>query len=158
MSPQALDKLETLFVNVTAEDGAARHQEWLRRLADDYFGFGAVELSYEGKTEGSWKQTALGAEACQAWKAQCLQKAQAKNTADGESFLHRFTAASGKVIQALEDKLIAAADAVGANIPIEASEHGPFLNSHYRHFHDAAKQQRYDVFQTILPSFGVLAA
>jgi hypothetical protein len=154
---QALDKLATLFVSLKQEDGKARHDEWIQRLASDYFGFGPVELSYEGKADGSWKDSALGA-AYQSWKTRCLQQAQEKKTSDGESFLHKFTAMSGKVVQALEDKLIAAADAVGANIPIEGASASHFLDSHYRHFHDAAKQQRHDVFQAILPSFGIVAA
>jgi hypothetical protein len=157
LSSQALDKLQTLFVSLTQEDGQARHAEWIKCLSDDYFGLGAVELSYEGKADGSWKQSALG-EAYQSWKSQCLQMAQDKKTSDGDSFLHRFSAMSGKIVQSLEDKLIAAADAVGANISIEAADHIPFLDSHYRHFHDAAKQQRHDVFQAILPSFGIVAA
>lgn len=157
LSPQMVDKLATLFVSITHENGKVRHDAWIERLANDYFGFGAVDLSYEGKADGSWKDSALG-EAYQSWKAQCLQKAHEKKTADGESFLHKFTAMSGKVVQTLEDKLIAAADAVGANIPIEADDPRDFLGSHYRHFHDAAKQQRHDVLQAILPLFGIVAA
>jgi hypothetical protein len=157
LSPQARDKLETVFASLTDEDGDARHLEWLNRLANDYFGFGAVNLSYEGKEEGSWKQNALG-DGYLSWREQCLQKAQTKAASVGQSFLDKFTAMSGKVAQTIEDKLTAAADAVGANIPIDAADPGPFLDSHYRHFHDAAKQQRHEVFQYILPSFGIVAA
>jgi hypothetical protein len=157
LSPQALDKLETLFAGLTLEDGAGRHAEWTSRLATDYFGFGAVTLAYEGKADGSWKDSALGA-AYRSWKERCLQQAQAHKESFGESILHKFTAMSGKVVQTLEDKMLAAADAVGANLPIDAVDPTPFLDSHYRHFHDAAKQQRYEVFQVILPSFGIVAA
>jgi hypothetical protein len=157
LNPHALDKLATLFAGLALEDGAARHAEWIKRLAEDYFGFGAVTLSYEGKAEGSWKDSALG-DAYRSWKAQCLQQAQEQKESFGESILHKFTAMSGKVVQTLEDKLSAAADAVGVNLPIEAGDPADFLDSHYRHFHDAAKQQRHDVFQTILPSFGIVAA
>jgi hypothetical protein len=157
LDPQALDKLATVFAGLALEDGAARHAEWIKRLAEDYFGFGAVTLAYEGKAEGSWKDSALG-DAYRSWKAQCLQQAQEQKESFGESILHKFTAMSGKVVQTLEDKLSAAADAVGVNLPIEAGDPAGFLDSHYRHFHDAAKQQRHDVFQTILPSFGIVAA
>jgi len=158
LSPKQVDELATMFASVTGADGDTRHQEWLRRLASGYFEFGAVDLSYEGKAAGSWKESALGAAAYQAWKAHCLQKAQEAVAASGESWLNKFLAASGKAAQEAKDKLIAAADAFGANVPIEAGDSGPFLESHYRRFHDAAKQQRHDVLQTILPSFEILAA
>jgi len=157
LTAPALDKLETLFVGLTQEDGHARHREWLRRLVEDYFGFGAVALGYEGKADGSWKDAALGP-AHRAWQNDCLDKAQDHCAAHGESFLHRFSAFSGKALQTLEDRLNAAADYFDANLPIEAGDHCLFLDSHYRHFHDAAKQQRFDVFQVILPSFGIVAA
>jgi hypothetical protein len=156
LSAEAQDKLGTIFVSVTDEDGEERHLEWLRRLASNYFGFGAVTLSYEATPEEAWKPSALGA-AYGKWQDKCVQAAQEKAESD-EGFLHKFMALSGKVVQSLEDKRSAAADAVGADIPIECTDHTPFLLSHYKHFHDAAKQQRHDVFMTILPSFGIVAA
>lgn len=156
LSPEAQDKLDTIFVSVTDEDGKARHAEWLRCLERDYFGFGAVTLRYEEKPEDAWKPSALGA-AYGTWQDKCVQAAQQKVDSD-EGFLHKFMALSGKVVQSMEDKRSAAADAVGADIPIECSDPAPFLDSHYKHFHDAAKQQRHDVFMSILPSFGIIAA
>jgi hypothetical protein len=158
LTPKQVDALATLFASVRDEDGEARHEVWLKRLASGHFEFGPVVLEYEGKAAGSWKESALGAEAYAAWKEECLQKAQHAVATSGESWLHKFLAVSGKAVQEARDKLIAAADAFGANTPIEAGEPGPFLVSHYRHFHDAAKQQRHEVLQTILPSFEILAA
>jgi hypothetical protein len=157
LSPKAQDKLATLFVSVTAEDGQTRHGEWLSRLASDYFGFGAVKLEYEGKENGSWKQMAVG-DAYLSWREQCLQQTHNKLKSDGHSFLDKFAAMSGKVVQSIGDKLTAAADAVGTDIPIDGADPALFLDSHYRHFHDAAKQQRHHVFLHILPAFGIVAA
>lgn len=151
------DKLQNLFENIVDEDGHIRHAAWLRRLADDYFGFGAVKLEYEGKAAGSWKHDALG-DAYLGWMATCEQMADEKIAGLGEKIWATLGTMSGKAFQSLLDKKAAVADRIGQDIPIDCGAEGDFLRSDYKKFHDAAKAQRHEVFMHILPSFGIVAA
>ncbi len=52
--------IEDLIRGTTHPDGEVRHQVWLRAVADGAFSFGAEEIAYRDKGEGSWKHIALG--------------------------------------------------------------------------------------------------
>lgn len=56
----AKQKLSTLFSSITDEEGEDRHKKWLEKIAQGYFGFPAVNLEYQAKDQGSWKQQATG--------------------------------------------------------------------------------------------------
>jgi|GEM_PF-142335 hypothetical protein len=60
LSDDIREKMKALIHEAKAPDGEVRHEAWLKRLKDDYFGFGKVDLTYVGKGEGSWKDRALG--------------------------------------------------------------------------------------------------
>ena len=42
------------------ESGDARHQVWLKKIADGAFSFGPAPVNYTAKGTGSWKYKALG--------------------------------------------------------------------------------------------------
>ncbi len=48
------------FKTFMEEDGEKRHKRWLVSIANGDFSFGAVELKFIAKGEGSWKYDALG--------------------------------------------------------------------------------------------------
>lgn len=53
-------KIEYLLRNIRDEDGEKRHKRWLEHIANGYFSFPAVNLTYIDKGAGSWKHGALG--------------------------------------------------------------------------------------------------
>lgn len=146
----ALAKFTNLFAKFDDNDGDVRHKRWLGALDSDYFGFGAVGLTYAGKGAGSWKHRALG-NVYLDWEASA-KKAAAENPEKVSLFQH-----VGAVLSDLSHRWEAMADNLGvepADYPFSES----FLTSDYKKFHDAASDQRYDVFRKILPSFGIHAA
>lgn len=54
--------LSRKFTEIVDEDGEKRHEEWTKALQEGEFEFGAVDLNYIPKGEGSWKHAALGTE------------------------------------------------------------------------------------------------
>jgi|CXWL01.1.fsa_nt_gi hypothetical protein len=54
------DKIEELFLSITDEDYDVRHQQWLEKIGNGFFGFTAVKLDYQAKGYNSWKYKALG--------------------------------------------------------------------------------------------------
>lgn len=56
----ARDKIKSLFLSISDEDGDRRHQQWLKKIAEGFFDFGAVKLEYLAKGDLSWKYKALG--------------------------------------------------------------------------------------------------
>jgi len=48
------------FETFRDEDGEERHQKWIDSIANGEFTFGAVQLEYIPKGEGSWKDEAIG--------------------------------------------------------------------------------------------------
>jgi hypothetical protein len=54
-------KIAKLF-ETTLGEGEARHRQWLDRIAQGYFSFGPVEVTYMPRGTGSWKHRALGTE------------------------------------------------------------------------------------------------
>jgi len=53
-------RLEELFSTIQDKKGEARHEMWLRHIADGAFSFGAEEVVYITDRPGSWKDQALG--------------------------------------------------------------------------------------------------
>lgn len=151
-------KLTDMFKHIQHDDGKVRHKEWIEAIANDHFGLrgGGVQLTYEGKYEGSWKHDALG-DAYIGWRKQCEESAKQRHEIHGESWLKKFTALSGKKMQSLVDKINAAADSLGSDIPIKCSSPENFLRSDYKKFHDAARAQRHELFEGILPKYGICA-
>ena len=148
----ARDRLATLLVGVTDEDGDVRLGHWLKALADDHFGFGAATPTYVGKGKGSWKHIALG-EFYLHW----LQGAQRHLDAiplEKRSLLQRIGA---KLLETGAEHTEALADHFNIeSITYPFNPH--FLASHYKRFHDAAEEQRFAVFKKILPRFGIYEA
>jgi hypothetical protein len=52
--------IRQLFESLTDNSGHARHRQWLGVIAAGQFSFGAAEIRYLPKGEGSWKHLALG--------------------------------------------------------------------------------------------------
>jgi hypothetical protein len=144
------NKITDMFVSITYLDGEVRHGKWLDALAGDHFGFGAIQLSYQGKGEGSWKGLALG-DTYLRWHQDALDAAG--KIVEDKSFFGRV----GAQIHNLAHRAEALADKIGVEQPVYSSAE-IFLSSNYKLFHDAARDQRYDVFGEILPRFGIFAA
>lgn len=156
LSKQQAALLASAFREIGDEDGDARHAQWQQRIADDYFGFGAQQLSYEGKC-GGWKHAALGA-AYPEWLKACDEKLAAHILTHGENWFEKIVIASGKKVQSALERTAAAADALGRDIPIVCGMPTSFLASDYKLFHDAAKEQRNVVLADLLPAAGIYAA
>ncbi len=149
--------IEHAIGTIRDPDGARRHAQWLALLAADRFALGAQQLDYEGGARGSWKQLALG-EAYVQWLDACKRKLAERVSAHGDSYVDRFLAFSGKEVQTLLDKTSAAADALGRDTPIECGSPSAFLDSDYKRFHDAAREQRNLVLGELLPRAGIYAS
>lgn len=139
-----------LFADFTSEDGDVRHKQWLEALRSDYFGFGAVELYYIGKGAGSWKHKALG-NAYLDWEA-AVKEADANNS-DRHSVFQQI----GALISDFGHRAEALQEHLGVE-PMNYPYTDEFFESDYKLFHDAASDQRYDIFRKILPAFGIYAA
>lgn len=150
LGPEMTAKFATLFATFDDEDGDLRHGLWIEALGEDCFGFGAVSLNYVGKGIGSWKHLALG-EIYLEWEA-LAKKALAVDTAKQSMFQH-----IGAALSDLEHKAEAISDKLGVE-PIDYPFTDAFLTSDYKKFHDAASDQRHDIFRKILPSFGIYAS
>jgi hypothetical protein len=57
---QAFQKIVDVMATTVDDDGEKRHRAWLNLIAQGYFGFAPIKLSYKAKGEGSWKHQALG--------------------------------------------------------------------------------------------------
>jgi len=57
MAEQDSKLLAELFQTITSSNGIERHQEWLKRIREGEFSFGAEEVYYD---ENEWIHTALG--------------------------------------------------------------------------------------------------
>ena len=55
-----MKKIRFLFKEIKEKDGEKRHEEWLKKINEDYFSFGPEEISYSGKGKNSWKKEAIG--------------------------------------------------------------------------------------------------
>lgn len=145
------ESLTTMFLKITDADENVRHKEWLAALASDHFGFGSVNLRYDGKGVGSWKHQALG-DRYIGWHQAARNTVVAQNTGSLSAFQR-----IGTSVVALAHKAEALADRVGIEPP--TYRYSPeFLTSNYKRFHDAVRDQRHAVFTQIFPSFGICAA
>lgn len=52
--------IEGLLRSINDDDGEERHKQWLKAISEGGFSFGAVELDYIAKGNGSWKHTSIG--------------------------------------------------------------------------------------------------
>ena len=140
----ARDKITDMLVKVHHTDGDVRHKAWTDALADDHFGFGAVDLHYQGKGKGSWKHQALG-DTYLKWQQAALDAMKANSNAN-TTLLARV----GAEIHSLAHR----AEAIGEMLGVEPAIYpfaAEFPTSNYKLFHDAARDQRYAVFGEILP-------
>lgn len=53
------DKIEEQFRSISDENGNDRHEKWIAKIGDGYFGFPPVKLDYRPKGVNSWKHQAL---------------------------------------------------------------------------------------------------
>ena len=60
MSEKDFKRFKRLIENILFVDGEERHKQWLKHIAEHYFSFGEIQLTYLAKGEGSWKHVALG--------------------------------------------------------------------------------------------------
>lgn len=144
------EKLTAMFRNIVHKDGDFRHKAWQDALTGDHFGFGTVNIPYEGKGVGSWKHHALG-DSYLEWHQEALD-AEAK-VVGGLSAFQRI----GAELRNVAHKAEALADRAGVE-PATYHYSPAFRTSNYKLFHDAARDQRHAVFAEILPSFGICAA
>ena len=157
LSREQAGLLSHAFETIRDEPGEVRHAKWIAMIADNHFGFGPQKLEYEGKSIGSWKHIALG-QGYVNWLDNCKASVDRHLGTNGDGLFDRLMAFGGKQVQSVLDKSAAAADALGRDIPIECTTAVPFLDSHYKHFHDAAKAQRYLVLNVLLPAASIYAA
>ncbi|MGN6527711.1 MAG: DUF6765 family protein [Burkholderiaceae bacterium] len=147
----ALPAVRRLVEALVAESGEQRLDGWLEAIAGDAFGFGPAHPRYVGKGEGSWKHLALGDDYL-TW----LQGAAAA--------LHRREqelAGWRRIGAALAEDVVHRTEALAVRLDLEEHSYRfseGFLASDYKRFHDAAEEQRYIVFRTILPRFGIHSA
>ncbi|HEX7686230.1 MAG TPA: DUF6765 family protein [Burkholderiaceae bacterium] len=147
----ALPAVRRLVEALVADSGEQRLEGWLEAIAGDAFGFGPALPRYVGKGEGSWKHLALGDDYL-TW----LQSAAAA--------LHRREqelAGWRRIGAALAEDVVHRTEALAVRLDLEEHSYRfseGFLASDYKRFHDAAEEQRYIVFRTILPRFGIHSA
>lgn len=154
LSDENKDKLIELFMATNDEDGESRNNRWLELINQNHFGFGAEAPLYIGKGSGSWKHQALGDEYL-AWTERCLQNMAGKEDLMSKfqrfgasnllNVLHKAEAMSSKVLSDAEPSIV-------------YKDAEVFLASSYKKFHDAAAEQRYDIFMRVLPKFGIIAS
>jgi hypothetical protein len=51
-----------MLQTITDDKGEARHQKWIRAIAEGQFSFGPAQITYAAKGKGSWKHAALQTE------------------------------------------------------------------------------------------------
>lgn len=144
-------KLTAMFLKAVDRDGEVRHKAWQAALASDQFGFGPVNLPYDGKGVGSWKHEALGDQYLH-WQQAALDAAAALGIGNLSVFQR-----VGTALTTLVHKAEALAEHAGVEPPTYLYSPA-FLTSNYKRFHDAARDQRHAVFTEIFPSFGICAA
>lgn len=133
-----------------SESEEHRLNEWIKLIRRNQFGFGEEKIHYIGKGLNSWKHKALGDQYLD-W----LNKAEKNTNNNPEKFnlLDRIGATLSRGVHTLE--------AHTAKMPdlehIEYKFNPAFLTSNYKLFHDAAADQRHDLFTKIFPKFGIYA-
>lgn len=60
LSEGVKSNISICFKEFNQANGEKRHAKWLDAIAEDFFGLGAVTLTYIAKGESSWKHRALG--------------------------------------------------------------------------------------------------
>jgi hypothetical protein len=60
MPARDFDAITSALMSETDPDGEVRHRGWLEKIRGGYFSFGAEQLDYIPKGDGSWKYAALG--------------------------------------------------------------------------------------------------
>lgn len=138
------------FADIISDDEEHRLNHWLDLIKSNHFGFGEESISYLGKGKGSWKHIALGKE-----YLELLHHAE-DQAIKGNAQIGLFNR-----IGATLTKGIHLIEAYAFKIPeIEQFEYRyspAFISSNYKLFHDAAADQRHDLFTKILPRFGIYA-
>ena len=57
---QDAKKILSLIKSIKGDSGEERHEKWLEKIKEGTFSFGAAELDYTAKGDGSWKFKAIG--------------------------------------------------------------------------------------------------
>jgi hypothetical protein len=144
------ETIQQALVTITSEDEQARLNKWLDMIENDHFGFGPENISYVAKGEGSWKHTALGNE-----YLALLDKANTHITQTHQinDLFNRIGATLAKGIDLIEAHITKLPE----HEQLEYKYHPAFISSNYKLFHDAAADQRHDLFTKIFPKFGIYA-
>ena len=78
-------------------------------------------------------------------KQDLLSKLKRFGASNLSNALHRVEAMSSKILSDTEPSIV-------------YKDAKIFLASNYKKFHDAAAEQRYDIFMKVLPKFGIIAS
>lgn len=141
------DSIYKAFCEIREPDGDKRLETWIDLIEGNQFGFGSEKLSYIGKGKGSWKHLALG-DGYLHWAIQFEEKVAEK----------RSYSLSGRLVVELihigQRFLLWVSQWV--NTEAHTYKYSPeFIKSNYKLFHDAAADQRHDLFTKIFPKFGI---
>lgn len=142
--------IQQALSTITIEDEEERLGQWLNLIQKNHFGFGADSVSYVGKGKGSWKHTALGNE-----YLELLDKADTQTMGNQAQLglLNRVGATLAKGIDLIEAHTFKLPEIE----QFEYKYNPAFVASNYKLFHDAAADQRHDLFTKIFPKFGIYA-
>lgn len=58
--PSESRKILSLLKSIKGDDGEDRHKAWIREIANGKFSFGAEDINYIAKGNGSWKHKSIG--------------------------------------------------------------------------------------------------
>ncbi len=143
------EMLYRTFCEIREPDGEKRLQVWLDLIEGNQFGFGSERLSYVGKGSGSWKHLALGDDYLH-WATQFEEKVASKRS---------YTPGGRLAVQAIHlGQSFVSWISQWVNTEAHTYKYSPeFIKSDYKLFHDAAADQRHDLFTKTFPKFGIYA-
>lgn len=143
------DLLYKIFCEIKEPDGDKRLETWIDLIRGNQFCFGSEKLSYIGKGKGSWKHLALGDDYLH-WATQFEERVARKRS---------YSLGGRLVVQLIH---IGQRFLLWVSQWINTEAHtykyrSEFITSNYKLFHDAAMDQRHDLFTKIFPKFGIYA-
>lgn len=144
------ESINRAFTDIASDNEEHRLNHWLELIKNNHFGFGTESISYVGKGNGSWKHTALGKE-----YLDLLEQAE-NHSSDGRdqaNQVNRIGATLAKGMHLIEAHIFKMPEIE----QFEYKYNPAFISSNYKLFHDAAADQRHDLFTKIFPEFGIYA-